>query len=162
MPLTERLRSLLDSRQIPYSLTHHRAAVRASELAHVEHLPAWEVAKTVVVCGDGRYLMIVVPADRQVDMQEVRSALELKHVRLANEAELGDLFPDCELGAMPPVGLLYHLPVYLDADLANEPMIAFNAGTHQECVHMRTSDFRKLTQPHVVSMTRFQTAGYCW
>src|SRR5579872_5462174 len=105
MPLTERLRSLLDSRQIPYSLTHHRAAVRASELAHVEHLPAWEVAKTVVVCGDGRYLMIVVPADRQVDMQEVRSALELKHVRLANEVELGDLFPDCELGAMPPVGL---------------------------------------------------------
>jgi Ala-tRNA(Pro) deacylase len=162
MPLTERLRGLLDSRQIPYSLTHHRAAIRASELAHVEHLPAWEVAKTVVVLGDEHFLIVVVPADRQVDLQEVRSALNLKEIRLATEQELVDLFPDCELGAMPPIGILYHLPVYLDADLANETMITFNAGTHQECVHMRISDFRKLTQPHVVSITRFQTAGYGW
>jgi Ala-tRNA(Pro) deacylase len=162
MPLTERLRGLLDSRQIPYSLTRHRAAIRASELAHLEHLPAWEVAKTVVVLGDDQFLIVVVPADRQVDLQEVRSALDLKQIRLATEQELGELFPDCELGAMPPIGILYHLPVYLDADLANETMITFNAGTHQECVHMRTSDFRKLTQPHVVSITRFQTAGYCW
>ena len=162
MPLVERLRSLFDVRHIPYSLTSHRTAVRASELASVEHLPAWEVAKTVVVFGDNKFHLVVVPGDRQVDLYEVETALDLKHVRLATESELADLFPDCELGAMPPVGILYDLPVYLDSDLANEGMITFSAGSHTECVHMRTEDFRKLTQPKIVSLARLQVAGFGW
>jgi Ala-tRNA(Pro) deacylase len=128
----------------------------------MEHLPAWEVAKTVVVLGDDKFHMIVVPADRQVDLQEVRAALDLRHVRLATEAELAELFPDCELGAMPPIGILYGLPVYLDCDLAAEAMITFSAGTHRECFHMRTSDFRTLTQPKVVSLARLAVAGRGW
>lgn len=162
MPLIERLRQFFEIRQIPYNLTTHGPALRASELAQVEHLPAWEVAKTVVVYGDGKFHMIVVPADRQVDLQEVRYALDLRHVRLATERELTELFPDCELGAMPPVGVLYGLPVYLDSDLANQSMITFAAGTHRECFHMRTADFQKLTAPMVVSLTRLQLAGHGW
>ena len=160
MPLVERLRSLLDARHIPYSLTSHRAAIRASELAYAEHLPAWEVAKTVVVFGNNKFHLVVVPADRRVDLYEVESALDLKHIRLATEAELSALFPDCELGAMPPIGILYDLPVYLDVDLANESMITFNAGTHNDCIHMRIDDFRELTQPRIVSIARLQFAGY--
>lgn len=162
MPLAERLRAFFDARHVPYSLTSHRPALRASELADTEHLPAWEVAKTVVVFGDDQFLMVVVPADRYVDLQEVRSALDLKHVRLATGVELGELFPDCELGAMPPIGILYHMPVYLDVDLAKETMITFNAGSHRECIHMRTADFRKLTQPKMVSIVRLQAAGGGW
>jgi len=152
MPLIERVRHFLEVRQIPYNLTTHRRATRASELAYEEHLPAWEVAKTVVVYGDNKFLMIVVPSDRQVDLQEVRAALDLKHVRLASEVELSELFPDCELGAMPPLGVLYGLAVYLDSDLASESMMTFPAGTHQACVHMRTADFQKLTDAKVFSL----------
>ena len=162
MPLAEQLRTLLDSRHIPYSLTSHRTAFRASELATAEHLPAWEVAKTVVVYGDNKYHLLVVPADRYVDMSEVQFALDLKRVRLATETELATLFPDCEIGAMPPIGILFDLPVYLDNELAHEAMITFNAGTHQECVHMRMEDFRRLNKPIVVALTRLQAAGHGW
>lgn len=162
MPLVEELRRLFDSHHIPYSLTSHRTAFRASEVASAEHLPAWEVAKTVVVFADGKYHMVVVPADRYVDMNELQYALDLKHIRLAAETELAKLFPDCELGAMPPLGIIFGLPTYLDSELANEAMITFNAGTHHECVHMRMTDFRKLTKPTVVSLTRVQAAGHGW
>ena len=159
MPLSERLRSLFDSHHIPYSLTTHRPATRASELAYLEHLPAWEVAKCVVVVGDNRYHMVVVPADRNVDLYEVAAAIGVDFVRLASEGELADIFPDCELGAMPPIGILYDLPVYLDAELAKEVMITFPAGTHQDCIHMRTDDLRKLTQPKIVSLSCIQAAA---
>jgi Ala-tRNA(Pro) deacylase len=162
MPLVDKLRSLMDARSIPYNLTTHPPAIRASEVAWLEHLPAWEVAKTVVVCGDNRFYLIVVPADRQVDLYEVASALDLKHVRLATEAELADLFPECELGAMPPIGILFDLPVYLDSELANEAMITFNAGTHRECIHMRTADFCMMNKPKIVSLARLQLAGHGW
>lgn len=153
MPPLERLRSLFDSRKISYSLTVHSPAIRASELAYVEHLPAWEVAKCVVVYGNDVFSMIVVPADRNVDLYDVATALGVDWVRLATEEELSQLFPDCELGAMPAVGTLYEVPVYLDAELANEAVITFPAGTHSACVHMRTDDFRKLVQPKILGRT---------
>jgi Ala-tRNA(Pro) deacylase len=81
---------------------------------------------------------------------------------MATEDELGKLFPDCELGAMPPVGDLYGLTVYLDSSLAGEPAITFNAGSHREVIHMRTAEFRRLTQPVIVSLVREPAVQRAW
>src|SRR5579871_6297211 len=115
MPLSERLRAFLDSHGADYSLSHHSQAFTAREVAAAEYLPAREDAKTVVVFGDRAYRMLVIPASRLVDFQEVRLALGLNQVRLASEDELTRIFPDSELGAMPPFGPLYGVSVFLDA-----------------------------------------------
>ena len=162
MPLSERLRSFLDSRHAEYTLTKHANAFTAREVAAAEHLPPREVAKTVVIFGDGTYHMIVVPASKLVDLIEVRPTLGLAQVRLAREEELGMLFPDCELGAMPPLGPLYGFPVYLDASLAGEDTIAFNAGTHREVIHMKTAEFRRLVSPSIVSLVREPATAHGW
>jgi Ala-tRNA(Pro) deacylase len=154
MPFSERLRSFLESRHAEYALTKHPSAFTAREVAAAEHLPLKEVAKTVVLFGDGTYHMIVIPANKLVDLAEVRPILGLGQMRLAKEEELGLLFPDCELGAMPPLGALYGFEVYLDAGLAGEETIAFNAGNHREVIHMKTSEFRRLTLPVIVSFVR--------
>ena len=78
----------------------------------------------------------------------------LARLRLATEAELADLFPPCELGAMPPFGNLFGLPVYVDGRLAGEDMITFNAGTHRDVIHMHFGDFERLVQPSVVAFSR--------
>jgi Ala-tRNA(Pro) deacylase len=158
----ERLRSFLESKHADFTLTDHPKAFTAREVAQAEHLPAKEVAKTVVVFGDGEYHMVVVPASKLVDFQELRPALGLSQVRMATEDELGKVFPDCELGAMPPVGHLYGLTVYLDSSLAAEPAIAFNAGTHREVIHMRTAEFRRLAQPVIVSLVREPAVQRAW
>lgn len=162
MPLSERLRSFLDSHQADYTLTNHPKAFTAREVAAAEHLPPREVAKTVVIFGDGAYHMIVIPASKLVDLHEVRGALGLSQARLATEDELGRLFPDCELGAMPPLGQAYGLTVYMDSSLVGQDMIAFNAGTHREVMHMRTAEFRRLVLPHIVSLTREPAAAHGW
>jgi Ala-tRNA(Pro) deacylase len=162
MPLSERLRSFLDSHHAEYTLTTHATAFTAREVAAAEHLPPREVAKTVVIFGDGACHMIVIPASKLVDFHEVRPTLGLAQVRLATEDELGNLFPDCELGAEPPFGPLYGFPVYLDASLAAQDMIAFNAGTHREVIHMRMMEYRRLASPHIISLVREPTAARGW
>ena len=162
MPLLEKLRNFLEANHAAYIHTVHPTAFTAREVASAEHLPAREVAKTVVIFGDDGYRMMVVPATRLVDFQEVRLTLGLTNARLATEEELGKLFPDCELGAMPPLGSLYDLPVYLDSSLAGEDMIAFNAGTHHDVVHMRTAEYRALVRPTVVSLARVEAARHGW
>ena len=154
MPLNERLRSFLDSAHAEFSLTVHSRAFTAREVALAERLPPREVAKSVVLFGDGEYRIVVIPASKLVDFHELRPALGLIQARLASEDEIGRLFPDCELGAMPPFGSLYGLSVYLDASLAGEPVIAFNAGTHREVIHMPMAEFRRLANPEIVSLVR--------
>jgi len=106
--------------------------------------------------------MIVIAASKLVDFQEVRAALGLSQARMAKEVELQELFPDCELGAMPPFGPLYGLPVCLDSTLASQDMIAFNAGTHREVIHMRTAEFRRLVLPRIVSLVREPAMARGW
>ncbi len=162
MALLEKLRVFLDENHAEYTHTVHPLAYTAREVASAEHLPNREVAKTVVVFGDEGYHMIVVPANRLVDFQEVRLTLGFTHARLATEEEVGRLFPDCELGAMPPFGNLYGMRVFLDSGLAVEDMIAFNGGTHRDVVHMHTDEYRALVHPTVVSLAREAAMRHGW
>ncbi|HWB82819.1 MAG TPA: YbaK/EbsC family protein [Bryobacteraceae bacterium] len=162
MAVLEKLRGFLDENRAEYTHTIHSPAFTAREVASAEHMPARTVAKTVVLFGDGGYHMVVVPANKLVDFQEARFELGLNQARLATEEELAKLFPDCELGAMPPIGPLYQLPVYLDSGLAEEDIITFNGGTHRDVVHMRTEDFLRLVSPTVVSLARASVYKAGW
>jgi len=147
MPLQQKLLSVLEANHLAFTRSTHPTAFTAREVASAEHLPAREVAKTVVLFGDGGYHMIVISANRLVDFQEVK---------------LAKLFYDCELGAMPPVGAIYDLPVYLDSSLAAEPEIVFNAGTHRDAIRMPTADYRKLVKPTVVPLSRPEVQRHGW
>ena len=158
MPILAKLREALDASGVSYTHHVHALAFTARELASAEHVPAHEVAKVVVYLGDQGYGMAVLCADCMVDVLELRAALGLQRLRLATEAELAELFPDCELGAMPPFGNLFGLPVYVDSRVAGEEIIAFNAGTHRDVVLMRFKDFQGLVKPEIVHFARPVTA----
>ena len=158
MPILPQLRDFLDRHQVGYTHTVHPLAYTAREVAAVERIPTREVAKTVVFLSEQGYGMGVLPADSVVDLEELRMDLGLSRLRLATEAELADLFPGCELGAMPPFGNLFNLPVYVDRRMAAEDLIVFNAGTHRDVVHMHYRDFESLVSPAVVPFARLASA----
>jgi Ala-tRNA(Pro) deacylase len=158
MPLLEKLREFFQANQAAYTHSIHPTAFTAREVASAEHLPSREVAKTVVVRSETGYAMFVIPGNKLVDFQEVRHDLGFHQLRMATEHELGSLFPDCELGAMPPAGALYDMPVYLDVSLADERLIAFNGGTHRDVIHMTTAEYRRLVQPAIVQLARVEAA----
>lgn len=150
--ISERLQNFLDLHRVLYTHTTHRTAYTAREVAVADHDSPWEVAKTVVFVGDDAVGMAVLPSTTVVDLERLRHALGLRVIRLATEAELSKLFPDVELGAMPPFGNLYgDIPVYMDRTLAIEEEVAFNAGTHRDVVHMKVKDFKHLAHPTLIS-----------
>jgi len=162
MAMCEKLRHFLDESRVPYTHSVHPLAYTAREVASAEHVPAREVAKTVVIWGDNGFAMLALPASMVVDFQELRGVLGLTHVRLATETELGQLYPDCDLGAMPPFGSLYGMPVYMDSALLRDERIAFNAGTHRDVIHMAMEDFRRLASPTVISVGREAMTQHGW
>lgn len=158
MAMLQRLLAFLDENHVEYTHHAHPTAYTAREVASVEHISAHKVAKVVVFFSENGYGMAVLPGDSMLDLQGLRTLLGVSRLRLATESELGDLFPDSELGAMPPFGNLFGLPVFVDGSLTSEETIAFNAGTHRDVVHIKFRDFERLAKPTVVSLGRHATA----
>jgi len=154
MDCKERVRRYLLENNVPFRLEEHYPAYTAQEVAEAEHVPGQQVAKVVMVKADDQMLMLVVPAVRRVDLDMLADFLGRHNLRLAREEEFASFFPDCEVGAMPPFGNLYGLPVYVDVSLTEAPTIIFQAGSHQETMEIAYSDYARLVQPTVGSFTR--------
>ena len=147
---TRILREYLDRNEVAYRILPHAPAFTASEVAAAAHIGGKHVVKTVMVKLDGKLAMIAVPSNCRVDLDAVRETTGAKAVELAREDEFRDLFPGCETGAMPPFGNLYGVQVYVAPELAHEPLIAFNAGTHSELMELAYDDFEQLVRPRVL------------
>jgi len=149
----KKLKEFLDKERIKYVSITHSAAFTAQEIAAAAHVPGRVLAKTVIVHVDGKPAMAVLPADKRIVLEDLRDAAGAQEIRFATEDEFKALFPDCEIGAMPPFGNLYGLDVYVAAPLADEDEMVFNAGTHTELIKLAYSDFERLVKPKVASFT---------
>lgn len=149
----KKLKEFLDAHQVKYVTIRHSEAYTAQEIAALAHIRGKELAKTVMVKVDGKMAMAVLPASNRVDMSLLNAAAGAKSIGLATESEFKSLFPDCEIGAMPPFGNLYGMSVFADASLSKDDEIAFNAGSHIELIRMAYKDFERLVQPAVAEFS---------
>jgi Ala-tRNA(Pro) deacylase len=149
MECRDRLEGYLRENGVSFEVQHHPRAVTAQEVAATEHVPGKMFAKTVMVLADREMVMLVLPAPYQVDPEKAAEELGAKEVHLASEERFGDTFPDCEVGAMPPFGNLYGVPVYVDETLAEDETVVFRAGTHTDTMSVRYADLERLVEPTV-------------
>lgn len=150
--ITPRLKELLEQSGARYHSIPRLTAYRADRTALAAGLPPREFAKTVLVKADGRLCMVVLPSDHHVHLETLRQQLGAGTLELASEREVGQAFPDCETGAMPPFGRLYGMEVFVSPALQQDEEIAFNAGSHDEALRMSYRDYERLAQPRRLQM----------
>ena len=152
MPV-KKLKDFLDDHRIKYVSIAHSRAYTAQEIAATTHIPGKDLAKTVMVKLDGKMAMAVLPASYKVDFHLLKKASGATEVELATETEFKDLFPQCEIGAMPPFGNLYGMEVFVAQTLAEDEQIVFNAGSHTELIKLAYTDFESLVQPKLLKFS---------
>jgi len=143
------IHEFLREAHVPYSVVPHRPAFTAPDEAAATHVHERDWAKVVVCFIDDEPIEALVPASSLVNLPRLLDLAGGSRIRLADEEELRGLYPDCEVGAMPPFGPIYGQTVYVDATLAMAPRIVFNAGTHRDAIIMRWNDFMKMVNPVV-------------
>jgi len=149
MSIPRRIRDYLDSQKAPYEWLPHPQAFTAQEVAHSLHVSGKRLAKTVILNADGRLVMAVLPASHRLIMPELKAALEVRRLEMLPESELAKIFPDCDLGAIPPFGNLYGIEMWVDRTVEESGELVFTAGTHVDAVRMKYSDYAELVKPHV-------------
>ena len=148
MAINHRLQRLLDERRASYAVFPHPDAYTAQEVAQSVRVKGWQLAKVVVVRdGAGKDLMVVLPATQYLDPDVLHRVTGRAGFQLEDERDLEFLFPDCEVGAMPPFGSLYGLTMYVDPCLLEGGNIFFQAGNHHEVVLMRCEEYEEIARP---------------
>jgi Ala-tRNA(Pro) deacylase len=148
----QKLKEFLDRHGIKYALTSHSLAYTAQEIAASAHIAGKELAKTVMVKIDDKMAMAVLPASYKVSFDLLKEAAGAGKVELAHEQEFRDMFPELEVGAMPPFGNLYGMDVFVDESLSADDEIAFNSGSHTELIKLAYRDFERLVKPKAVKL----------
>ncbi len=154
MQCKERLETYLREHQVPYMLQHHAQAFSGQKIAESEHIPGKMVAKTVIVLADNKLIALVLPASYHADLNKVMAILGARDIRLAHEAEFANVFPDCEVGTMPPFGNLYGIAVYVEKSLTEEETMVFPVGTYTDTMSLKYADFERLVHPIVIEFAR--------
>lgn len=151
MPV-KNVKEFLEKHHVKYVSMSHSPAFTSQEIAAAAHVSGKDLAKTVVIKVDGKLAMVVVPANHQVNFARLREETGAKSVDLASESEFKDKFSGCEVGAMPPFGPMFDMPVYLADEFRQHDQILFNAGSHSELVQMKEPDFERMVKPKVVAI----------
>ena len=148
----ERLKQYFDEHRVPYDVQHHREVYTAQEVAAEVREKGRYMAKVFIASADGKPVMLVLAAPDHVDYERVQLYMGAEHVERAHEEQFRQWFPDCEVGAMPPFGNLYKVPVYLDRALSEMEHLTFQAGSHRDTMKIALRDYTRLVAPKV---TRF-------
>ncbi len=143
MAIALTLQQYLDDYDVDYDVMVHERTSSSSQTAEVCHVPADCLAKAVALSREGGFLIAVVPATSKVQLDAIRSFVA-GPISMASEAEIGGLFPDCEVGALPPLASAYGLDVVVDVSFDDRSDIYFEGGDHRSLIHIRGREFRDL------------------
>lgn len=149
MPV-KKLKDFLDQQHVKYACIGHSPAYTAQEIAASAHVSGKNLAKIVIIKMGDKLAMMVIPAHDHINFSKLKEKTGAAAVDLASEADFKGKFPECEVGAMPPFGNLYDIPVYVSSKLGANEQIVFNSGTHSELLKLAYSDFERLVKPKVI------------
>ena len=148
MSIATTVSDYLAEQDVEYDVLLHSHTTCSGETAESSHVPGGCLAKSVILEDDQGYLMVVLPATRQVDLGELHRVLK-RNLGLALESELGRLFQDCEIGALPALGPAYGLETIVDDAIAEQPEVYFEAGDHEQLIHVSAEVFEALLGDNV-------------
>lgn len=143
MAIARSVELFLKEHDVDYELVHHPRTVTSMRTAEVAHVPGTQLAKSVLLEDEAGYLMAIIPASHRIDFGKLRFRLR-RRVGLAMEREVRALFPDCDPGAIPAIGAPYRVDTIIDDALLTQPDVYFEAGDHEELVHMSGAQFSEV------------------
>jgi Ala-tRNA(Pro) deacylase len=143
MSISATVRNALERSGTAYELVPHERTFTSMETAEAAHVAGEKLAKSVVVSGDDGHMMVVIPSTHHVRFGALSERFG-QPFTLAAESDVKQLFTDCDVGSVPPLGQAYGVRVLVDDTLLEQEDVYFEAGDHEELVHVAGEDFRKL------------------
>jgi Ala-tRNA(Pro) deacylase len=145
MMIPKRVKHYLKAQDVAFERIAHEATGSTHETALAAHVDEGRVAKAVMVHDSRGHAMAVIPGDTWLNVDALNHETG-RRFELDGEAALGELFPDCQPGAVPITGPAYGIETYVDDALTTLGRVYFEAGDHRHLLQGNAEGFGKLTQ----------------
>jgi Ala-tRNA(Pro) deacylase len=145
--------SQLQEKKYSFKTFEHEPVTTSEEAAKVRNTPIERGAKAMVLRSEGKFLMVVISAAKQIDMKKMKEILHTKSLSFASAEEVMTV-TGCEIGGVPPFGTLFGLPVFFDRSLLSFEKINFNAGLRTHSLEVNLEDYLDLVRPTVVEFAK--------
>lgn len=157
-PLTKQITDLLTSNSFWFETFTHDPVLTSEEAAKTR--PGYTLqqgAKAIISKiqkrgSEEEFVMFVIPANLRLNSKKIKKDIDLKGLRFATEEEIDSLTNGVQRGAIPPLGNLFHIQVYVDPQLFLNEKIVFNAGDRQFSVAMSSIDYKNIVSPQIVDI----------
>jgi len=136
MTIAATVKSYIEGRGVAYEVITHPASGSSHETADAAHVDEGHIAKGVILKDDAGAVMVVVPGNAWVDLSAIRKELDREMV-LAEEKDAAGHFPDCDPGAIPPLGPAYGMETLMDKALTSLTYVYLESGDHRSLIKMK-------------------------
>lgn len=163
MATNKKLINLLNKNKAKYKIIKHRKVYTAYDAAQTQKISPKMVGKTLLIKGDGKFAIVVIPAHRKLNLLKLKKVMnsyiekvgekKIKKLSIANEAQIKKYFTK-SVGALPPFGSLYKRPTFCDRLLLKNKKINLNAGSFTESLEMTSAQYKKIEKPILGSFSR--------
>lgn len=143
MSISPKLRGYMDRCGTRFEEIMHEPVAEMARAAELAHVPGRQVAKAVLVQAGDEYMLAVLPSSKHVGFDFLKQWLA-RDVSLAEEHTTAALFPDCELGAIPPVGAAFGLKTIIDDGIPMDRDVYFEGGDHSTLIHVNAENWHRL------------------
>ncbi len=160
MAVPKKITSFLDKNKVKYGLIEHKKVFTAQDKAATLKIKPAKVAKTLVVKLDKEVVLAVVPAHRNLDKNKFKKVASkwrkgqdkkaVKKVSFGTERWIKNNLTGAKAGVVPPLGIVWRLPTFVDNSLMRNPKILINSGDYKVSVEITPNNFKKAV-PEIVT-----------
>lgn len=144
----ERITKELNTLHISYEPYEHPEVRTSEEAAKIRNTPMHEGAKALILFADDKPVMAVIAGDRKLDTKAFKALYKIRDLRMATPEEV-EKVTSVVIGAVPPFGHIFGIPLYMDASLRDNTHVSFNAGLRTKSIRVGEKDYEKMSKPTV-------------
>jgi len=150
MAIPKKLINFLEKGKVKYEILKHRTVYTAFDKAKTLKIPEKMVEKTLVLKTDGKLAMVLIPANKNLDLQKFKKLAKAKKIDFASERLIKNKFKGVKVGAIPPFRLQpAHHPTrkiltFIDKSLLKNPKIIVNGGDYNFSIKLKSKEIKKL------------------
>lgn len=139
MPIPAKLKNYLDKNKINYEEIKHKTVYTVHDKAETMKKKLKEIAKTLALKADKKYILVVLPADARLDLAKLKNLLGVKKLEIIKETVLSKVFK-IKPGTHVPFGTYHKIPVFVDKALLKSRVVIASAGSYTDSVKIKTKD----------------------
>ncbi len=148
-----KIKNYFSSNNITYREMKHAPGATAEQYHNAVGCRYEQQAKCLLVRVKGTegkyYAIVVIPAQKRLDLESLKASLNAKEVRMANKDELKNV-TGCNFGEVPPLAKIFNLKLAMDKDFLKEKEMYMNAGKVDISFVVNPLDIQKLESPSMI------------